>query len=287
MTKLDLSKPETQIRKYKLPPCPNVLVEIQQLASSGSANAGDYAHSISKDVALTGMVLKTINSPLFGLKRKVLSIENAIVLLGIERVEKLVTYTELRRTTSGKASISLEKFWDNAMEISSLMVMLSGYLNSNKQTKQDDYFSVGLFRDCGIPLLAMRFDDYRETLMEANNSPESVFTDIEEEKYQTNHAVLGYLLAKSWYLPDEICELILRHHDLDLLSSADVSESQKDLHATSKIAADVHSHMRYSIESSEWYLEKEMVLERFYLSELDYQELQQDIIEEFLIKFGE
>lgn len=286
MTVLDMVKAEKDTRNFKVPSCPNVLIEIQQLASSGHADAEDYAHSISKDMALTAMVLKTINSPLFGLKHKILSIEKAIVLLGITRVEKLVTYTELRRATSGKASISLERFWDNTMDISSLMVMLPNFLKLSSPVRQEDCFSIGLFRDCGIPLLAMRFDDYRETLMYANNNPEIVFTNIEEEKYQTNHAVVGYFLARSWHLPDLICELILRHHDLSLLTSSDTSEWHKDLHAMTKIAANIHSYMRYNTESSEWFLEKEAVLDRFHLSDLDYDDLQQDVAEEFKIKFG-
>lgn len=287
MTELDLARAEKDIRNYKIPSCPMVLLEINELASSGHADAEDYAHSISKDVALAGMVLKTVNSPLFGLKSKILSIEKAIVLLGIKRIEKLVFYTELRRATSGKASISLERFWDNTMEISSIMVTLPNYLKLNSSVKQEDCFSIGLFRDCGIPLLATRFDDYRETLTKANNSPESVFTDIEEAKYQTNHAVIGYFMAKSWHLPDEICALILRHHDLSVLDSKDVSEWHKDLHSMSIIAANIHSHMRYNTENGEWFLEKEAVLGRFHLSDMDYQELHQDVIEEFLIKFSD
>lgn len=287
MRQLDMVRAEKEMRHFQIPPSPAVLLEIHQLAASGHSDAEDYAYSISKDVALTGMLLKTINSPVFGLKRKVLAVEQAIVLLGIARVEKLVTYIELRRAMSGKACISLEKFWDNSMDLASLMLMLPGYLKIKNTALQEDCFTVGLFRDCGIPLMAMRFDDYRQTLIEANSRPDVVFTDIEENQYQTNHAVVGYFLASSWHLPDMICQLILRHHDIGLLAAGDVSDWAKDLYAMSKIAANIHSRIRYAEDSSEWLLDQDAVLTHFQLSDMDYQELEQDLAEAFREKFGD
>lgn len=283
---IDMVQAEKDMRRFQVPPCPTVLLEIQQLSASGHADAEDYAYSISKDVALTGMLLKTINSPVFGMKRKVLAVEQAIVLLGVARVEKLVTYIELRRIMAGKACISLEKFWDNTMDMGNLMVMLPNYLRLTSPAIPEDCFTIGLFRDCGIPLMAMRFDDYRQTLIDANNRPDVVFTDVEENNYQTNHAVIGYFLAQSWRLPDMICELILRHHDISLLASKDISDWQKDLHAMAKIAANLHSYIRYDQESSEWPLEQDAVLARFQLSDMDYIDLQKDVTEEFLVRFG-
>lgn len=283
---IDMNQAEKDMRHFHVPPSPAVLLEIQQLAASGHADAEDYAHSISKDVALTGMLLKTINSPLFALTRKILDVEQAIVLLGIARVEKLVTYIELRRALTGKACISLEKFWDNTMDLASLMLMLPKFLKINSPAIKEDCFTIGLFRDCGIPLMAMRFDDYRQVLIEANSHPEVVFTDFEEKPYQTNHAVVGYFLARSWHLPDLICELILRHHDTTLMHDKAVSEWHQDLYAMSKIAANIHSHIRYGDPSSEWLLDQDVAMARFNLSDMDYRDLQQDVTEEFQVRFS-
>ncbi|MCX4190006.1 HDOD domain-containing protein [Methylophaga sp. OBS3] len=285
MKQVDLVRAEQEMRHFQIPASPTVLLEVHQLSASVDSDADDYAYSIGRDVALSGMLLKTINSPIFGLKRKILDIEQAIVMLGIKRVEMLVTYIELRRAMSGKACISLEKFWDNSIDLANLMLMLPGYLNIKNPSLREDCFTFGLFRDCGIPLMAMRFSDYKETLIKANNQIEIPFTEVEDEIYQTNHAVVGYFLANSWHLPDYICELILRHHDDELLPADDVSAWSKDLYAMSKIAANIHSRYRYGQENSEWVLEKENVLTRLHMSDLDYQELEQDVIDEFKIRF--
>ncbi|WP_168427344.1 HDOD domain-containing protein [Candidatus Colwellia aromaticivorans] len=68
-------------------------------------------------------------------------------------------------------------------------------------------YTIGLFINCGIPLLALKFSDYKSVLIEANGLGINSIK-LEEQKYCTNHAVLGYYIASSWHLPKEICSLI-------------------------------------------------------------------------------
>jgi HD-like signal output (HDOD) protein len=86
-------------------------------------------------------------------------------------------------------------------------------------------YTIGLFRDCGIPLLALKYKNYKDILMEANNNGESSVA-LEERHYKTNHVVLGYYVASSWNLPKNICALILQHHDKRYLSVLNGSKEQ-------------------------------------------------------------
>ncbi len=51
-------------------------------------------------------------------------------------------------------------------------------------------------------------------------------TQIEDNYYQTNHASVGYFVARTWNLPQTLCELILRHHEPDFLQENDASKEQ-------------------------------------------------------------
>ena len=62
----------------------------------------------------------------------------------------------------------------------------------------DVLYTVGLFQNCGIPLLALRFEDYKEVLIEANDKGCNSIA-LEEEKYNTNHAVLGLTLLHKYF----------------------------------------------------------------------------------------
>jgi HD-like signal output (HDOD) protein len=61
-------------------------------------------------------------------------------------------------------------------------------------------------------VLILRFPNYKETLALANSDSSRPFTTVEDSCHPTNHAVIGYLLAKSWGLSDELCKAIRMHH---------------------------------------------------------------------------
>lgn len=275
------------IQKFNIPPKPTVLIALQQTLSQSEPDPVDYADIISHDVALSAVVLKTVNSPLFGLKRELSDIRQAVVMLGCDRLTHLVTYFALRQSMTGKASISLEKFWDNTMEVATMSRFVFHYLSDRVQVEDDDLYALGLFRDCGIPLMAMKYDNYRQVLYEANHSPHHTFTEIEDGHYQTNHAIIGYFVASSWNLPKFLCELILRHHDPNLLNDKLVSQEQKDLYAMMKVASAAATRYKYGKSDSEWPMTHESVLTHFGMSDLDLSEMMADLQDEYYAQFGE
>jgi len=88
----------------------------------------------------------------------------------------------------------------------------------------DMAYTFGLFHDCGIPLLMRRFPQTKSVLMQANAAEDGKFTQVEDRLLGTNHAVVGYFLARRWRLPDDVAQAILHHHDYGiLLRSGEVS----------------------------------------------------------------
>lgn len=280
-------KAEAIIEKFSIPPKPTVLTALQQELTKTDPDPVDYADIISQDVALSAIVLKTVNSPMFALKRELSDIRQAVVLLGADRLNHLVTFFALRQSFNGKSAISLEKFWDNTMEVATMSRFVLNYLAECCDVEVDELYAFGLFRDCGIPLMAMKYSDYREVLSEANHSIQHSFTEIEDGHYGTNHAIVGYFVASSWHLPKALSELILRHHDLDFLTDSRVSETQKDLYALIKIASAAATRYKYGVMDSEWPLAKEQVLTHFSLSDMDFQEMMADLLDEYEMQFGE
>ncbi|PCH62759.1 MAG: histidine kinase [Gammaproteobacteria bacterium] len=275
------------ITGFQIPAKPQALAELQLEQSLPDPSPIAFAEVISKDVALSANVLKTVNSPVFGLNRTITDIKQSVMLLGCDNISNLVSFFQLQTAFSGKKSaISHEKYWDTAMETANMISILLAQLNLQSDCPIEDAYAFGLFRDCGIPLMAMKYADYKETLIEANNHPETIFTDIEENHYQTNHAIIGFFVANSWNLPKTLCELILRHHEPDFLQATDVSTLQKNLYALAKFASNALNKYKFMTDDSEWLLAKEPVLEFFGLTEFDYNDIEEDIKESFRTQFG-
>ncbi|MEE4243763.1 MAG: HDOD domain-containing protein, partial [Kangiellaceae bacterium] len=69
-----------------IPPQPKL---VDELTMAGT-DLDEIARLISSDPGVSAAVLKTVNSPYFGLKSRIASINQAVVLLGIDRVINLV-----------------------------------------------------------------------------------------------------------------------------------------------------------------------------------------------------
>lgn len=275
------------IKGFQIPVKPQALADLQLEQAMPNPSPSAFAEVISKDVALSANVLKTVNSPLFGLKRTITDIKQSVMLLGCDNIINLTSFFQLQTAFNDKKSaISHEKYWDTAMETANMVNILLSQLNLQSECPVEDAYAFGLFRDCGIPLMAMKYTDYKETLMEANKNPEIIFTDIEEAHYQTNHAIVGYFVANSWNLPKNLCQLILRHHEPDFLNSTDSDDLQKNLYALVKIASNALNQYKFMTEDSEWLLAKEPVLEYFGLTEFEYNDLEEDIKESYRTQFG-
>ena len=262
-------------RSFIIPPRPEILAELKHIMDQPDPALTDISEVIAKDVALSGSILKLINSPAFGLARTVSDIKQAVMFLGFNGVYSLVQGLKLKQAfATGKCSISLERFWDSAEEIAEVALYIGSQIKA--KVPGENLYTLGLFHDCGVPVLAMKFDDYVKVLGEANRNYEQTQCELEQLRYNTDHATIGYFIATSWHLPKDICQLILRHHDRDFLKNIDGSVEQLSF-AALKMAENIVYTERRHVASPDWAHVKECVLDVLGFSEDDYNDLKEDV----------
>lgn len=208
---------ERSIVDIGIPPCPAILNRFMLEAAKDEPDYNRLASIIVTDVGLSAGLIKTANSPFFGMRQRIRSVNEALAILGLNVASRAVAGIILRNTFPNVPN--LERFWDASARIA----RLSGWLVQRFEIRglqAEDACTFGLFRDCGIPVLLTRFSNYEEVLATANQNAVQSFTEIEDAEFQTNHAMIGCILAQSWWLPEEICLAIRNHHDLDALRSA-------------------------------------------------------------------
>ncbi len=208
---------ERSILDVGIPPCPVILDRFMTEAKKDEPNYNRLAGIIGTDVGLAAGLIKTANSPYFGMRQRVRSVNEAISVLGLKAASRAVAGIILRNAFPNVPN--LERFWDASARIARLSGWLAQQLEI-RGLRAEDAYTFGLFRDCGIPVLLGRFPHYEKVLMKANGDAEHSFVGLEETELPTNHAMVGCILAQSWWLPEEICLAIRNHHDLDALESA-------------------------------------------------------------------
>jgi HD-like signal output (HDOD) protein len=151
-----------------------------------------------------------------GVRSALADLSQRLVILGLNVASRAVAGIILRKTFPTVPN--MDRFWD----ASSRFARLSGWLALQLQSVElpaEDAYTFGLFRDCGIPVLLKRLPSYSSVLNSANNETERGFTQVEDAVLPTNHAMVGCVLAQSWWLPEEICLAIRHHHDRSVLTT--------------------------------------------------------------------
>jgi len=275
MFNLNKKELESVVASFQIPVKPEILTKIQMLMSEAEPNIEKIAALISSDVGLSASTLKIINCPFYGMERRISEIKLAVMVLGLKTIDGLITSLCLKESFKGEASISLERFWDDSVDVANAMAFIGKKIE--KKIPNGMLYTIGLFRDCGIPLLALKHKDYKNILIEANSQGKNSF-DLEEKNYQTNHTVLGYYVASSWNLPKNICTLILQHHDKKFLSVRTGSLDQLAF-SVLKAAENMIEIVKRTNLSPDWSEVDEDVLKVLGISSADYAGLVNDFTE--------
>jgi HD-like signal output (HDOD) protein len=272
MQNINSSAAEKLVASISIPPRPTVLQAVMAEQQAEAPNLARISQAISTDVGLSASILKAVNSPLYGLRSRVNSVHHGVMMLGPKNVLNLVTGLSLRLAVKGNKQISLDRFWDSAADTAIIARALSRELFI---ADPDDAYLLGLFHDCGIPLLMMKFPDYLKFLIEANKDRENELSVLEEAIYQTNHTVVGNLVARNWRLPEHICTAILKHHELQQLTSED--EAITPLIYILTLAGHVSHRVRRLTMDHAWERVQDKVMTYFELDTDQYEMLIEDM----------
>lgn len=258
-----------------IPPCPAILVALDAELKKEMPDQREVARLISQDVALSGHVMLIANSPAFSTGNKQVSVMQAVNVLGTQSVLGIVVGHLLRVALAGGSDLSMERFWESSGRTALISAELARRLRC---VRPDVAYTFGLFHDCGIPLLARRFPQTKHALAKANLAEDRLFTDVEDAELGTNHAVVGYFLARRWHLADFIAEAVLYHHDYSVLArSAGVTDTARALIGLAVLAEHIVRIHSSGDGEQEWGKAAELVCGYFKLSLVAVDDLIEDM----------
>lgn len=260
---------------FVLPSPPSLLLEVQQLCKTEEPDLQQLAELVTTDIGLSAAILKAINSPAYGMNRQISDAKQAVMFLGLSTVSALVSSVLIQQAFVGKSAINFERFWDNSRQIADAMVFIGKTIKD--PVPLENLYTTGLFHDCGVAAMSMRFNDtYLQCLKEANSAGNKNLMQVEDSFYNTSHPVVGYLVATGWNLPKEVCKVILGHHDPCFF---DFSEnlSENLIMSTLKLAENIVEMANRNNETVDWGLNKETYLDQLGLQEADYLDLLDDL----------
>jgi diguanylate cyclase (GGDEF)-like protein len=200
------SKASSAKRQKKTEPLSPAASQIVQAALRDDISLSDLSDMALGDPAFALRVLTYVNNPVLGIGRRIDSIQQAAMLLGLRGLRSLalsLVITHLAPETEGT-----EVLLANCLR----RAIAAQYIAQRIQYPEPETcFTLGLFLDCG--LLVSAKDDAKSAIV-IGSSP-ACFRLIRERAVGFRmHPDLGAAVAKDHFLSEEFIEGILRHHGL-------------------------------------------------------------------------
>ena len=196
-----------------LEPIPPIAGQILALAEDPDTPLVEIADLIMNDPVMTANLLKTCNSAYFGLNRKVDSIREAIVYIGLDYIVRLVMLNSVSKNFS-KPSIGYGlgegQLWRHAVAAAHIAKSLAKQfgLNSSRHL----LYTAALIKDIGKLILgrfvAFSFEEINILVQSKGFS----FNEAEKKIIGMNHEDLGALVGEKWKFSERLIFMIRHHH---------------------------------------------------------------------------
>jgi HD-like signal output (HDOD) protein len=259
---------EQIVKSIGIPPCPMILTKLMQEMRNDEPDFAKLGKLIGGDVSLAAAMLKTVNSPFYGLRSKATSVLQAIALLGLRNVAELVTGLLLRQAFPGGTSDQMDEFWEYSAAIARVNALLARQF---KHIDRDGAHTFALFRDCGMLAMMQKFKGYKPVFAGSAANDDARATARDDKLYGVNHARVGYQMAKTWLLPDETCQAVLRHHDYAELQAdgAGIPAASLQHIALTLAAESIYVELELEVTSAEWVRGGTFALEQLGITQAD------------------
>lgn len=192
------------MKAKSLPALPASAIEVLRLTRDGEASAEQLAKVIEHDPTLTAKLLKLVNSALFGMCRKITTVQQAVALAG----QRTVCITTLSVSVAEQISADRAEGFDyKAYWRSSLTAAVAARAIGQAVAPKiaEEAFAGGLLSQIGR-LAAHRVapERYAQAIKNKDRAGGRL-RDAEREAFGVTGATLGRVLLERWGLPEPLC----------------------------------------------------------------------------------
>jgi len=207
---LDAQLMERLFDSPELPSLPAIALQIIELVQQDEVDVDKIAGTISLDPALSTKMLKTVNSSFYGQSKTVGSVQQAVVVLGLNSVKTLALGFSLvsNLTDAGGDNFDPMSFWRRSLYGATAAKQLCERLNI---VQAEEVFMSSLLQDVGVLALAQVLGRTYTPLLRRTSDSHRDLAALERESLGGDHMEVGAALAESWGLPPLLVESIRLH----------------------------------------------------------------------------
>jgi len=201
----DIFKTENSV--YSLPA---VQVRLHAMLKDPKSSNWEIANVIEKDSGLSLVVLKLVNSAIYGFRHKISTITQAVSLLGRNELSVLLLSTGVVKLFQ-KLPVKKEQLnthWQHSLFCGLIAKNLAAY--DSQTFDSSTAFMAGLLHDIGKPIIWHKLPEESRQIYIETETKQTL--DREINILEFSHSDVGYQLMKLWNLPKNLQAATRWHH---------------------------------------------------------------------------
>lgn len=201
----------TSILAEGLPALPHYIFELNALLNNPSIDLKTVSKIIRTDPSLSAQILGLANSALFNLRRRVMNVPEAVILLGSERLRTLVLSCAIMKFAGRQLSAEVvQSFWQHSFLTAMLSERIARWV---EYPEVEQAYMGGLLHDIGrLPLLIVACEEEAA----GRSAPAGDWQDdrvLESEYFGVDHCEVGRWMGISWKFFPSLIDVLEHHHD--------------------------------------------------------------------------
>lgn len=201
-------KQKIHSRLSDLDTMPFVYRKLLSLLNSPFVSARDLGKVISTDQSLSIRVLRMVNSAYYGVTQRVMSVTQAVSMLGLNVVRSLcfclASYDSFFAGTGNDQAMH----WKRAMGTG---LVAKNLAKLARQGCPEELFVAGMLHDVGYSVLR-KYAPREHGMLMAKLAEAEDPLEAERQFLGTDHAEIGATTCEAWKLPEMLIECVRYHH---------------------------------------------------------------------------
>lgn len=197
-----ITKDEILAKLHQLPAIPAVVQEVIASLRDANLDSATLAHKIAQDQGLSAKTLRVANSAFYGLPRNVGSIQDAVVVIGLNGIRSLALSAGFVHAFPPAPGGPFDRhvYWMRSFRVAGYAKALAQCLRQGQQMAH----TAGMFYEVGQLVLGVCIPEQFANILRQQEASGLDLIEIEQAELGFDHALIGAEIARRWNFPPEI-----------------------------------------------------------------------------------
>ncbi len=207
-----LTEVETLKAIARVQPIPQVALKILRLMSDADFDVTRVAEEVRQDQVISALTLKICNSAIYARKKRIGTLEHALVYLGRDLFLRLVVtaaISDLYESSQAGYSLCKGGLFHHAVGTAAISEKIAAVTGLAEPSLA---YSGGLLHDIGKVVLDQHLATAFPFFYRQAQDDGTSFMATEKEIFGMTHCDTGFHLSQNWSFPDSLATVIRHHH---------------------------------------------------------------------------